>query len=218
MLFGDRERIVFAGDSVTDCGRKRPVGEGLWEGVGNGYVRQIDNILGVAYPEMLFRIINAGISGNTSRDLLARFESDVLALNPSRAVILIGINDVWRHFDEPALKSRHVELPEYAENIAKMLDMCAENHIAAACMTPYFMETNLSDPMRRMTDRYRAAMKEVCAEKNVACTDLQSAFDEYLKYRHPSCIMWDRVHPGNIGALIIAREYLRSVEFDRRLI
>lgn len=83
MQLQDKEKIVFAGDSVTDCGRKRPVGEGRYEGVGEGYVRQIDTILNVCYPEMLFRIINMGISGNTSRDLLNRFDDDVLALCPT---------------------------------------------------------------------------------------------------------------------------------------
>ena len=34
----DRERIVFAGDSVTDAGRAYPVGDGP-NGLGNGFVR-----------------------------------------------------------------------------------------------------------------------------------------------------------------------------------
>ena len=51
MLFTSGDRIVFTGDSVTDAGRGRPVGEGLWQGVGDGYVRTIDNILNVVYPD-----------------------------------------------------------------------------------------------------------------------------------------------------------------------
>ena len=43
MLFTSGDRIVFTGDSVTDAGRGRPVGEGLWQGVGDGYVRTIDS-------------------------------------------------------------------------------------------------------------------------------------------------------------------------------
>ena len=45
MIIGDGDRIVFTGDSVTDAGRGRPVGEGLHAGVGTGYVRQIENLL-----------------------------------------------------------------------------------------------------------------------------------------------------------------------------
>ena len=47
MIFENNDRIVFTGDSVTDSGRKRPYGEGLWEGLGNGFVRNIDSILTV---------------------------------------------------------------------------------------------------------------------------------------------------------------------------
>ena len=35
MIFENKDKIVFTGDSVTDAGRKRPVGEGLWEGLGS---------------------------------------------------------------------------------------------------------------------------------------------------------------------------------------
>ena len=69
LKFHDGDKILFTGDSVTDSGRGRPVGEGLWEGVGNGYVRSIDTMLNVCYPELLLHICNTGTSGNTSRDL-----------------------------------------------------------------------------------------------------------------------------------------------------
>jgi len=47
------------------------------------------------YPEVYLRVTNSGVSGNTSRDLLQRFDSDVVALNPDWVSICIGINDVW---------------------------------------------------------------------------------------------------------------------------
>ena len=39
------------------------------------------------------------ISGNTIRDLLARYDSDFLAVKPDYVSILIGVNDMW-HFCE----------------------------------------------------------------------------------------------------------------------
>lgn len=38
MLFSNKDRIIFAGDSITDVDRNRPVGEGLFSGTGKGYV------------------------------------------------------------------------------------------------------------------------------------------------------------------------------------
>ena len=80
MIFQDLDRIVFAGDSVTDMGSVNPVGEGLYDNLGHSYVRVIENLLSAVYPEIRIRITNSGISGNTSRDLLARWERDVRQL------------------------------------------------------------------------------------------------------------------------------------------
>lgn len=96
MIFDDGDRIVFAGDSVTDMGSVQPVGEGLNDALGHGYVRMIDNLIASCYPDYKIRVTNSGVSGNTSRELLERFERDVISLNPDWVSICIGINDVWR--------------------------------------------------------------------------------------------------------------------------
>lgn len=64
------ENIVFFGDSIT-----------------NGY--KIEEF----YPKN--NVINSGISGDTTEDLLERME-DVYKYNPSKVFILIGINDLNR--------------------------------------------------------------------------------------------------------------------------
>jgi len=43
-VFEPMDRIVFAGDSVTDMGSAQPVGEGLFDNVGQSYVRIIENM------------------------------------------------------------------------------------------------------------------------------------------------------------------------------
>ena len=82
MIFENGDRIVFAGDSVTDMGSTNPVGEGLFDNVGRSYVRVVENMLVSWYPELNIRVTNSGISGNTSRELLERFDRDVVSLNP----------------------------------------------------------------------------------------------------------------------------------------
>ena len=52
MIFEPMDRIVFAGDSVTDMGSAQPVGEGLFDNVGQSYVRIIENMLSTWYPEV----------------------------------------------------------------------------------------------------------------------------------------------------------------------
>ena len=86
-----RRTVVFAGDSVTDCGRRTDP-----DGLGDGYVRNLYDDLGPRRP----RIVNAGISGHRAADLADRWSTDVLAHDPSLVSILIGINDTWRRYDE----------------------------------------------------------------------------------------------------------------------
>ena len=218
LKFQNRDKILFIGDSVTDAGRGKPLGEGLWAGVGNGYVRAIDTMLNVYYPELLLHILNMGNGGNTTRDLLARWQNDVLDQKPDYVVLCIGFNDVWRQFDTPTIPGQAVPLDEYRANIDKMISLTKDSVKEMILMTPYYMEPNREDAMRAEMDRYTAACKEAAAAAQLVCIDLQAEFDAYLKYRHSSYIMWDRIHPGWIGSQIIARAFLRTVGFDRPLV
>ena len=214
MFIKDKEKIVFIGDSVTDSGRKRPFGEGLWDGTGNGYVRMIENFLNVCYPERIIHVVNTGTSGNTTCDLLNRFDRDCIDLKPDYAVVCIGFNDVWRQFDEPSVTEGHISLKKYRENLVAMVEKCGSAGIRCIFMTPYYLESNKEDLMRAKMDEYRSAMHEVAYEKGLDCIDLQDAFDALLKYRYPAYISWDRVHPGQVGSLVIAKTFLKHVGFD----
>lgn len=86
-LIHDGMTLLFQGDSVTDCGRSREDTTDL----GPGYPRFAAEELAKRYPNL--RVINRGISGNRSGDLVARWEEDCLALKPDLLSILIGIND-----------------------------------------------------------------------------------------------------------------------------
>ena len=212
MILQNGDKIVFTGDSVTDAGRARPIGEAY--GLGDGYVRTIENFLNVFYPECLMRVINTGVSGNTSADLLARFDTDVVDLKPKYAVSCIGFNDVWRQFDRPWQMGNHVLLGDYESNLRVMVKKCVGANIQPIFMTPYYMETNKNDAMRARMDEYGGMMKAIAKEMGVPCIDLQPAFDQLLQYRYPASIMWDRIHPGPIGSMLIATEFLKFVDFD----
>ena len=214
MIFENMDRVVFAGDSVTDMGSTNPVGEGLFENVGRSYVRIIENMLSTWYPEIMIRITNSGINGNTSRDLLNRFQRDVIDLKPDWVSICIGINDVWRQFDCPAIPNSHILPSEYEANVEKMI-LSVKPHVKGIfLMTPYYMEPNQDDWMRKRMDEYGAICNKLAQKYNCIFIDLQNTFDRYFMYRHSSYIAWDRIHPNLIGATIIAREFLQHCGFD----
>ena len=214
MIFQNNDRIIFAGDSVTDMGSNQPLGEGLSDKVGRGYVRVVENMLAVWYPELNFRITNAGTSGNTSRDLLARFERDVTSQNPDWVSICIGINDVWRQFDVPAILDAAVLPDEYERNVESMILAVKEKVKGIFILSPYYIEPLSEDPMRRRMDEYGEICRRLAEKHGCEFVDLQRMFSAYCKYQHSSRLAWDRVHPNQMGATLMAREFLRHTGFD----
>ena len=214
MIFQNMDRIVFSGDSVTDMGSANPVGEGLFDNVGHSYVRIIENMLAVYYPEIKIRVTNSGISGNTSRDLLARFDRDVVDLNPDWVSICIGINDVWRQFDSPAIPDCHVMPDEYAKNLETMILKVKDKVKGVFVLTPYIMEPNSEDMMRSRMNEYVQICSDLAQKYGCIFVDFQKMYEDYCRLRHSSYIAWDRIHPNQIGATLMAREFLKKCDFD----
>ena len=214
MIFENMDRIVFAGDSVTDMDSAQPVGEGVFDNLGVGYVRIVDNMLAAYYPELNIRVTNSGVSGNTSRDLLERFGRDVTSLNPDWVSICIGINDVWRQFDSPAMPDCQVLPQEYEQNLEKMILEVKGKVKGIFLLSPYYMEPNREDKMRRRMDEYVAICAGLAGKHGCMYVDFQKMYEDYCNIRHSAFIAWDRVHPNRVGATLMARAFLERCGFD----
>ena len=102
--------LVLQGDSITDAGRF-----GEPENLGSGYARMVAKYIENFYPDLEMKVYNRGISGHRSKDLVERWDKDCLDLNPTVVTLLIGINDVWRSFDQ----NDPTSVEAYAENCEK---------------------------------------------------------------------------------------------------
>ena len=213
MLIKPASRLVMIGDSVTDCERARPVGEGLFGAIGKGYVAQVDGLLMSAYPAHQIRISNMGVSGNTVRDLLGRWQSDVLDLTPDWVSVMIGINDVWRQFDLPRQSEIHVLPAEYETGLDQLVARTKPLVQGLVLMTPFFIESLRDDAMRRRMDEYGAIVKRLAAKHGAILVDTQAAFDRVLAHTHSAAIGWDRVHPNHVGHTVLARAFLDAIGF-----
>ncbi len=231
MIFEHMDRIVFAGDSVTDMESAQPVGEGLFDNVGKSYVRIVDvtdmesaqpvgeglfdnvgksyvriveNMLAAWYPERYVRVTNSGISGNTSRDLLARFERDVVSLKPDWVSICIGINDVWRQFDSPAIPDEQVMPEEYEANLEKMICSVKDSVKGIFILTPYYMEPNREDWMRKRMDEYGAVEEYEANLEKMICSVKDSVKGIFILtpyYMEPNREDWMRKRMDEYGAV-----------------
>jgi lysophospholipase L1-like esterase len=214
MIIQPNSTLLMIGNSITDCDRARPIGEATNEGLGNGYVAIIDGLIKATTPEMHLRIINLGISGNTVRDLKARWHRDVLALAPDWLSIMIGINDVWRHFDPFIPNKQQVSLDEYAVTLEELIRTTQPMLKGLVLMTPYYIEPNRADAMRALMDRYGAVVRGLASKYKTVFVDTQAAFDEVLKGLLPSTLAGDRVHPNQTGHLVLARTFLKAIEYS----
>ena len=205
------------GDSITDCGRPMPEGEGCpaFSPWGTGYVNLVAGLLGACYPELNIRVINKGTSGDQVRDLLARFDTDVAPLHPDVISILIGANDAWRCFDCPAQPEKHVSVEEYAQELDTLAERCLALTGRVVLMAPFHIETNPDDPMRRKLREFASCAQDVAVRRGLVFVDLQEPFDALLQHMHPYALSWDRVHPNVVGHMTIARSFLAAVGADR---
>jgi lysophospholipase L1-like esterase len=209
-------RLLMIGDSITDANRVRPVGERAFSGLGAGYVSLVDSLLGAFYPAHDIRVINVGISGNTVRDLKARWQTDVTDLKPDWLSVMIGINDVWRQFDSPLQTEWHVLPDEYRSTLQELAARTRPSLTGLVLMTPYYMEPGRTDAMRAMMDRYGSIVRDVATATDAVFVDTQAAMDAVLAHYYPGTLGWDRVHPNQLGHMVLARAFLEAVGFEWR--
>ena len=208
-----RDKLLMIGDSITDCERLRPVGEGKPEALGNGYVALVDAMLRAARPDLQIRVVNMGISGNTVRDLKERWETDVMNLSPDWVSVMIGINDVWRQFDRPHIPERHVYPDEYEATLDELVRRTLPHVKGMLLLTPFYIEPSRSDPMRAMMDRYGTIVRRTAERHGTMFADTQAAFDRLLERLYPAVLAPDRVHPNLTGHYVLARAFLAALDF-----
>jgi lysophospholipase L1-like esterase len=207
MLFTAHQRIVFIGDSITDCGRTAAAAP-----YGSGYVSMVRSLLVARHPELHLTILNRGISGNTVRNLAERWERDVVAERPDWLSVKIGINDCWRFFRGNA--SEGVPLAEYETTLRRLLDRTrAATSARLILMQPYMIEPDTSVPMRAEMDRYSAIVTRLATEYSAVLTPTQAAWDAALAHTQPNDWAEDNIHPTAPGHAVIALAFLRAVGF-----
>ena len=198
------EKLLFVGDSITSCDRTYPVGEGRPDALGHGFVALFDAMLQTRHPETPIRVVNMGDKGHTTRDLLARWQRDVLDLHPDRVVLMVGANDVWRRFDQANLPETHVGEAEYATNLDELVRLTLPFVREFVLMTPFFLEPLRRDAMRAKMDIYGEIMKDCGRRHGLAVLDAQAAMEPLLANFHSMMIAWDRVHPSPVGHQVLA--------------
>lgn len=208
-LLQPQDRIVFIGDSITDCGRRTDT-HGPY---GAGYVAMVRNLLIATHPDYGFTIENRGIGGNTVRDLAKRWTEDAIGLQPTVLSVKIGINDAWRFVR--GRDAEGVPVPEFETTYRELLTRVRQQTTARlVLMEPYVINADPQDPFRALMEQYLVVVRRLAAEFQAPLVPTQRAFDAALALQPPAFWANDFVHPNPPGHMVIARAWLKTMGYS----
>jgi lysophospholipase L1-like esterase len=200
MILQANQTLVFFGDSITDSGRDRS----NLTSFGNGYVAGVVERL----QDRGIRFINAGLSGDTTRNLLVRLETDVIAHQPDWVSVAIGVNDVWRSFGVGDRQDA-VSIGEFEANYRQILERIRASAAKLILVEPFVIEVDKLEPFRAQVDLYSSVVAALAREFDAVFVPFQAMFD---------CVSghWsdDRVHPNAAAVDLMANRFLQALEVE----
>jgi lysophospholipase L1-like esterase len=203
------DTILFIGDSITDADRNSRA----YKPFGFGYVHFVANHLLAKYPTFNLNIINRGISGNTIRDLEKRWQRDCIDHKPDILSILIGVNDVWRQFEEGKL-SRAVFADEYESTYRQLLDEIKQKCKSRIVICePFMFCDDSSNPMFEELHCYIETVNRIASDYKAVLVPFQKLIDEQIKTVPPPKWSADSVHPELWAHCWLAQQWLIAAGF-----
>ena len=214
------KRILFQGDSITDCGRVRDDNAH----VGTGYPLLVKSQWGVEKPGE-YEFYNRGIAGNRIVDLYARIKADIINLTPDYISILIGVNDVWHEFGS----HNGVDADKYEKIYCMLIEEIKEAlpHVKIMIMEPFCLRGTATENTETEPNKWNVFQVEVkkradkarkVAEKySLPFVELQNVLDKAAEMGDSAYWLIDGVHPTAMGHELIMREWMKSFEKMRTL-
>ncbi|HYF52016.1 MAG TPA: SGNH/GDSL hydrolase family protein [Planctomycetota bacterium] len=207
--FDNGDRILFQGDSITDCGCRNPDN---MNPLGTGYVSIIRGMLAAQYPELKLTILNRGVSGDRTAELLKRWDEDTLALKPTWLSIKIGVNDVWRKRGEWNGQG-HIQLSDYKQNLHTLIDRSYAGGIKNIILvSPTTIDDDLDSDLNKLLGEYDEAVREMAKLQHATYVPARESLLRAIK--EIPTVRWtsDGCHPTVAGHALIAGVWIKTLE------
>lgn len=157
-------RIVALGDSITLGSESYASGEwhrGSWARLAAGMSGQ------------RFRLVrNAGIAGNTSAQMLARFDTDVTPYTPGVVLVMAGTNDVSTAVSAGGATPDATVIATYRANMAAIVAKC---HAIGATPVILTIPPNDTNARHALTAKLNVWLAEWCRTSRLNLIDAHSA-------------------------------------------
>lgn len=201
-------KILFQGDSITDCGRDRQNPSSL----GTGYPLFVSARLGAEEPGQ-HEFINRGISGNRIVDLYARWREDALLLKPDVISILIGVNGVWSDLLLDAGVSKEKFRKFYTMLIEETLNELPS--VRLMLIAPFVLPGDKSNAagyplfVKGVAER-EEIVRELSAQYHIGCFCPQKQFLSVYPLAASGYWLADGVHPTPAGHSLLADAWIET--------
>lgn len=208
--------ILFQGDSVTDCGRKRESGFHSL-GLGHGFVSLIASELMCNHPNI--KIYNRGVNGNRIVDMYSRWEEDVINIPFDILSILNGINDIGFGIRLNCGADKEKFKFIYDRLLYETLDRKPECKIVLCEPFLVKMDSEGSNDIFENWSTWESTLnersevvRELSVEYGTVFVPLRKVFADALKIAPPEHWSADAIHPTHAGHELIARAWLGATE------
>ena len=206
LFFESGDKVLFIGDSITDCGRRDAHAAPL----GNGYVRKITELITAKYPERQITYINKGIGGDIVEGLESRWDIDVIDEKPKWLSVKIGINNASRQHAEGVATEDY--LPVWEECYRRILTRAKTELDASLFLFEiFYIEEDVDTPRPLAVDAYNESIHRLAGEFDARLIPTNTAFDSAVAARPGA--LWttqDGVHPNAEGHTLMALEFLKQ--------
>ena len=208
LLFESGDKVLFIGDSITDCGRRD-----AYAPLGHGYVRKITELITAKYPERRITYVNKGIGGDIVEGLEGRWDVDVIDEKPEWLSVKIGINNASRQHAEGVSTTDY--LPIWEACYRRILTRAKTELDAALFLFEIFYVAEDVDAPRPLdVDAYNASIHRLAEEFDARLISTSTAFDDAVAARPGA--LWttqDGVHPNAEGHTLMALEFLKQASW-----
>ncbi|MEN6546114.1 MAG: SGNH/GDSL hydrolase family protein [Armatimonadia bacterium] len=208
--FQSGDTVAIIGDSITH-GRK-------WH-------RYVYNYYLTRFPDRQVRFVNLGIAGDSAGGAVRRLDWDILPNRPNVAAIFLGMNDVGRgnyapgEPTEAVLKARQAALDNYAKNMDELSQKLLANGVQRLVFitpSPYDDTADIGENFpgvngalarcgqigRELADKYHGSVIDLNGPMTALNLEHQKTDPKF------TVIGPDRVHPGDLGMMVIAYYFL----------
>lgn len=211
-------KILFQGDSLTDCGRDR-TGHNKNALYGYGYVNLIASQLTCDYPGT--EVYNRAINGSRIGELYGRWIEDCLNIDCDILSILMGINDIGfairMNMGADAEEFEFI----YDRLIKEKLDRAPATKIVLCEPFLFKIEENTPEGGKdivanwdlwngEMTKR-QAVVKRLAEKYNAVFVPFASEFEKAYEKAPPQHWSIDCIHATNAGHQLMARVWLDKI-------